>query len=327
MQILRSASRLPPNSAACIGAFDGLHLGHRALMQCAADQAPRVALVTFEPHPAQVLAPERAPAMLQSPDQRIRVCTQIGLDALVLLPFDRDVASLSPAAFVQQFLIDGLAPVVVVVGPDFRFGADRAGGLGELRQLLAPANIRVVVADEVPLPGAADGCKLGSSQIRKAVAAGDMQVAREMLGRWFAVAGVVVHGHGRGQKLGFRTANVEVPKGHVAPRHGVYAVFLQLFDGTRHQTYPAVANLGTHPTFVQSPRPKLEVHAIAEDFGESLYGQTVEVAFVARLRDEQAFSGPAALREQIAADISAAAELLTPTAMAAIVAEPLRGGC
>lgn len=326
MKILRRASALPPDTAACIGAFDGLHLGHRALMRCAAAQARHVALVTFEPHPAQVLAPSRAPEMLQSPDQRIRVCTQIALDTLVLLPFSRAVAALSPAEFVDQFLIRGLQPSTVVVGPDFRFGAGRAGGLPQLRQLLTPVGIQVCIPEQVQLPGGA--CKLGSSQIREAVKRGHMDRAREMLGRYFAVAGEVVRGHQRGRQLGFRTANLQLTPGLVIPKMGVYAVFMTIVssDQTSFRSFPAVANLGVNPTFGDGSQPTLEVHAIGQDFGEDLYRSTLEVAFVRRLRDEQRFSSPEALREQITADVATASQLLQPEAQRWIAAAPLQPG-
>ena len=144
MQVLRQPVPLQPGTAACIGAFDGLHLGHQALLRRARALAPRVALVTFDPHPARVLAPERAPRLLQSPGQRARVCAGLGVDELVLLHFDRALADTSPEGFVQRLLIDGLRPRAVVVGADFRFGADRRGDAELLAALLRPAGIEVV---------------------------------------------------------------------------------------------------------------------------------------------------------------------------------------
>ena len=164
---LHAPARLPPNTAACIGAFDGLHLGHRALLDAGRACAERVALVTFVPHPMQVLAPERAPPRLQSLRQRRRVARWLGLDAVVELPFDRSVSNLSPEDFVARYLNDGLAPAWVVVGEDFRYGHARAGTLTSLRADLAMQDISLRVVDEVTYQ---DGTKLGSSAIRARMA-------------------------------------------------------------------------------------------------------------------------------------------------------------
>jgi riboflavin kinase / FMN adenylyltransferase len=301
---------LPPNTAACLGAFDGMHRGHQALIARARACADEVAVVTFEPRPADVLAPERAPARLASPEQRERVCRQLGVDSLVILPFNLEVSRLSPAEFVRAFLIDGLRPAGVVVGYDFHFGARRAGGPAELRALLAEVGVEVEVVDKV----AEDGEKLGSTAIRELVRRGEVERAGELLGRLYAVDGVVEHGFARGRDLGYPTANVASRS--LYPADGVYATFLTVFDDAGHderETWPAVANLGSNPTFPSpssGPTTTLEVHAFDVDLGERLYGRKVEVSFVARLRDELRFDGVEALREAIAADIEAAHSLL-----------------
>jgi len=297
MQVLRQPVPLQAGTAACIGAFDGLHLGHQALLQHARALQPRVALVTFDPHPARVLAPERAPPLLQSPGQRARVSAALGVDSLVLLPFDRELAATSPAAFAERLLINGLRPATVVVGPDFRFGASRRGGVDDLAELLRPADIPVVVVDLV-----ADGdCKVSSSDIRTAVAAGELERAAHKLGRWYAVEGQVVHGAGRGRELGTRTANVDARSG-LLPRPGVYAGALGV-PGTT-ELWPAAINLGHNPTFGPDIPLTLEVHALDVDLGERLYGSIVEVAFAARLRDEQRFTSADELAAQISRDIA-----------------------
>ena len=325
MKVLRQLAPLPPATAACIGAFDGLHRGHQALLRRAAELRPRIALVTFDPHPAQVLAPDRAPPLLQSPAQRERVCAGLGVDALVLLPFTSATAAMTPEDFVQAFLIRGLRPEVVVVGADFRFGARRAGDAVALARLLGAARIDLAVVDVVP--GGPGGDKLGSSGIRAAVAAGAVDDLWRALGRHYAVEGRVVRGAGRGRGLGAPTANVACP-GALLPRPGVYAAALVIVDPASPRygaVLPAAANLGHNPTFTaDAPAAPLtlEVHALGVDLGDDLYGRAVEVAFLGRLRDERRFADPAALRAQIADDLAAAARFHGPESLARVLRPP-----
>lgn len=325
---------LPSGTAACIGAFDGMHLGHQGLIARARAHAEEVAVVTFEPRPADVLNPDRAPPRLQTPRQRERVCRQLGVDSLVVLRFDLSVSRMSPEAFVQAFLLDGLRPARVVVGYDFHFGAKRAGGPRELAALLEPVGVEVEVVDKIvehpsnDPNSASHADKVGSTAIRELVARGEIEHAAELLGRHYAVAGVVEHGAARGRTLGYPTANVASRSLH--PSGGVYACVLTLFDDAGHEeidAWPAVCNIGHNPTFAPSAGPDaaqtLEVHAFDVDLGERLYGREVEVAFVARLRDEQRFDGPDSLREAIAADIEAARPLLTPAALERRHARPI----
>lgn len=301
--------RLPPGTAAVIGAFDGMHLGHQALVERARSLADQVALVTFEPRPVDVLAPDRASPRLQSPSQRERICRDLGVDALVVLRFDREVARLDPATFVERFLIAGLAPAQVVVGYDFHFGADRAGGPQTLRELLGAAAVPVTIVEQIQVAGA----KVGSTTIRELVGRGAVDQAAALLGRYFAVEGEVRRGAARGRKLGFPTANVA--SRNMRPRGGVYACWLTLLDpGGHHEAehWPAVANIGTNPTFAdgEATTTGLEVHALDVDLDEGLYGREVEVAFVQRLRDEQKFRSVAELEVAIADDVAVARELL-----------------
>lgn len=312
MRLQRQPSPLSPGTAACIGAFDGLHRGHQALLRRAAALAPRVALVTFEPHPAQVLAPGRAPPRLQTPGQRARVAAALGVDTLVVLPFTRELADTPPDAFALRLLRDGLRPAAVVVGPDFRFGAGRRGDPSVLHDLLTPAGIAVAVVDEVPDPSLP--CKLGSSGVRRAVVEGDLPAAAAMLGRPYSVEGEVVSGARRGRTIGWPTANIAASN-PLLPPGGVYAGALAVVSpGPLHgELWPAVMNLGTNPTFTPGPdAPRtLEVHALGVDLGDALYGLTVEVAFAARLRDELRFASAAELTDQISRDVAAARPLLT----------------
>jgi riboflavin kinase / FMN adenylyltransferase len=307
---------LPPGTAACLGAFDGMHRGHQGLIARARACAEQVAVVTFEPRPSDVLSPERAPPRLQSPTQRERVCRQLGVDTLAILRFDLEVSRMSPTEFVRAFLLEGLRPARVVVGYDFHFGAKRSGGPRELAALLAEAGVELDVVEKIANDqGPLAGEKLGSTKIRELVSRGEVELAAELLGRLYAVAGVVEHGAARGRGLGYPTANIASRSLH--PTNGVYACFLALLDDAGHEElecWAAVANIGTNPTFGSDfgseGQRTLEVHAFDVDLGERLYGRQVEVSFVQRLRDELTFDGPDSLRQAIAADIEAARSLL-----------------
>lgn len=324
--VQRDASPLPPHTAACMGAFDGFHRGHRALFEVARERCPHVAAVTFEPHPLQVLAPERAPQLLQSPVQRMRVAEACGLERLVLLPFDRKLATLDADAFVRRFLLDGLHPEVVVVGADFRFGAGRAGTPEELRDRLAAHGIATAIVPPIPHPFAPDR-KLSSTDVRRAVADGDVELAGTLLGRWHSVAGRVVAGAQRGRDLGYPTANIACP-GAFLPSPGIYATALTVWDPTTPldgRCWPSVASLGRNPTFVADGPLTLEVHVLGEDLGTALYDAEVEVSFIRKLRDEAKFPDAPSLVRQIERDILAAQACLTPAAME-LVLRPTREG-
>lgn len=300
----RDLAGLPAGWAACLGAFDGLHRGHQALLAAARPRAKGVALVTFDPHPMQVVAPDRAPPLLQTPQQRSRVAGWLGVDRIVLVRFDADLAAMEPDAFVQRVLIDGLAPALVAVGADFRFGHRRAGTAQMLRSLADAAGIEVEVVP--PIPDEADPSrKLSSSEVRRAVAQGDMGRAGAILGRPYAVAGTVVEGDRRGRTIGFPTANVRTD-GTLLPPPGVYAAALSVWSQSSPDhgaRWPAVVNLGRAPTFKDEAAPlRLEAHVLDRDLGERLYGAKVEVSLLERLRDEQRFDGIDALVAQIGKD-------------------------
>jgi riboflavin kinase/FMN adenylyltransferase len=285
-----------------------MHVGHQALLARGREQGEHVALVTFDPHPAQVLAPTRAPPLLQTPSQRERACRALGVDTLVLLRFDQAMAALSAEEFVERYLTEGLRPQVVIIGEDFRFGAHRRGGISDLDQLLARSGISVSVVPDLCAPFD-QSTRLSSSAIRVALTEGAVERASTLLGRPHAVLGTVVRGTRRGRKLGFPTANIDCP-GAFLPKPGTYAAALAVWERTsRHfgRIWPSVANLGKRPTFAggSDPHAVLEVHVLDVDLGDDLYGAEVEVSFVRRLRDEVAFPGVEGLVAQIRTDIDA----------------------
>lgn len=325
LQIFRDTTALPVGTAACVGAFDGLHLGHRALIERARTHG-EVALVTFDPHPQRLLAPDRAPPLLLAPEQRARLVEALGIGRLVLLPFDRAMATMSAEDFVRTQLIDGLRPAAVVVGSDFRFGAGRRGDIDELARLLAPAGIVCEVVPPVPMPDAAKrgddaGGKLGSSAIREAIGAGEVERAAIMLARPHALLGEVVQGDRRGRTIGFPTANLSV--GDVCvPKPGVYAGWATVWGAADLRApMAAVVNIGTRPTFAGDER-RIEAHLLDRALGERLYGMRMELWLTDRLRDEQRFAGVDALVEQIRRDADRARVLLGGRAPASVLPAP-----
>jgi riboflavin kinase / FMN adenylyltransferase len=330
LQIRREASALPRGTAACVGAFDGLHLGHRALLDRARAQGGPLALVTFDPHPQRLLAPDRPLELLLAPDQRAHLAGALGVEQLVLLPFDHAMSTMSPEAFVRSQLLEGLAPSTVVVGSDFRFGAGRRGGTAELAALLAPAGIVCEVVPPVPMPASlrsedGDGDKLGSSAIRAAIVAGHIERAALMLARPHALLGVVEHGDHRGRTIGFPTANLRVDEGCV-PAAGVYAGWATVWppghDDLR-APMPTVINIGTRPTFGGAePTVRIEAHLLDRALGDRLYGARMELWLTERLRDEQRFAGVEALVAQIGRDADRARATLGEVAPAAVLRAP-----
>jgi riboflavin kinase/FMN adenylyltransferase len=310
LQIRRDSSALLPGTAVCMGAFDGLHLGHRALIERARGRGSHVGLVTFDPHPQRVLAPDRPLQLLLSAAQRERTAAALGVDTLVLLPFDAVLAKQSAEDFIDAWLVP-LRPTAIVVGADFRFGAGRRGDTAMLQRRLPDHGIVVEVVEPIAAPRAAgitgqfaaEG-KIGSTAIREAIVRGDVAAAAAMLGRPHAVVGSVVEGDRRGRTIGFPTANLDAPDA-LMPALGVYAVWLTAVRGPAGLDAPVagVANLGVNPTFAGTRTPRLEVHVIDRDLGDSLYGAELEVWFAAHLRGEERFDGKDALVAQIHRDV------------------------
>ncbi len=294
----RRLSRALRAPAVAIGNFDGVHLGHRELVARARAAATRqggeAVALTFDPHPAAVLAPERAPRLLTTTARKLELLAAAGADAAVVEPFDRELAGLAPREFAAEVLAGALGARHVVVGYDFRFGRARAGSTDTLRELGGELGFAVDVVDPVTI----DGMVASSSRIRALVEAGDLAAARALLGRDAEVEGEVVRGAGRGRGIGVATANLALDAG-VLPPLGIYAVWVELAGEGRR---PGAASIGTNPTFDDSGRLSVEVHIL--DFDRDCYGERARLAIVERLRGELRFPGAAELVEQIRRDIA-----------------------
>ena len=282
-----------PGTVVTPGNHDGVHLGHRALLAAARELGAHVTALTFDPHPAMVLAPSKAPPLLTTPARRAALLKKLGADAVEILAFDEELAAMRPEEFVRRVIGERLHASGVVVGPDFRFGKGRAGDVDTLRALGSERGFEVRTVGPVHL----DGDVVSSTRIRKRVALGDVEGATRLLGRVHDVGGTVVQGDQRGRTIGFPTANLDC-ESVLLPADGVYAVVMRVGE-TLHR---GVANLGVRPTFAAGR--SVEAHLF--DFDADIYGATARVGFVQRIRGEQKFSGLDALKAQIALDADAA---------------------
>jgi riboflavin kinase/FMN adenylyltransferase len=281
-----------------VGKFDGVHRGHQgvlhAMNRAAGRAGARAAALTFEPHPMEVLRPGSMPPLLALREDRARLLLASGVERVVELEFNAEMAAVAAEDFVAMLARAGAKRLYA--GGDWRFGRGGAGDVGLARRVGAPLGLEVMVQP----PRLWKGGPISSSRIRESLLAGRVAEGREMLGRVYDVPGKVVHGQGRGRGIGFPTANVEVSHRLVLPEAGVYAVRVQV-GGT---WLPSVANLGTRPTFAGGGPQVLEAHIF--DFVGDLYGSAVRVAFATRLRGERRFPSVDALRAQIARDAARA---------------------
>ncbi len=302
----------PQGSVACIGAFDGLHLGHRALVGRAVSRAralgiPAVA-VSFEPLPREFFSRGDKPPRLMLPRAKAEGLFALGCDQVRLLRFNARLAAMSAEDFVRQLLVQRLNVREVWVGPGFRFGKERTGDLALLQALGAESGFSAHAIEPV-LSG---GERVSSTRIRAALATGDFDTATQLLGRPYAIGGHVVHGKHLGRTLGYPTANLRFG-GKTPALRGIYAAWVH---GVGDARWPAVASFGTRPT-VDGIEPLLEAHLF--DFDGDLYGERIEVEFVARLRDEEKFDSlPALVAQMRLDDAQARAILLQHTAQRAI---------
>ncbi len=285
-----------------IGNFDGVHIGHQALLAAArarADKAGRhLVTVTFDPHPLEVLAPAMAPPRLTDTTTRLKLLQACGVDAVLLLPFTRELAALEPEAFVAGILVDGLNAHDLLIGYDFSLGRGRTG----TGPVLAALGQKLRYSCERFGPVLVDGEPVSSTRIRQLIRAGDMPGAAVLLGRPHSVHGTVITGFRRGHKLGFPTANFAPPTVQLPPS-GVYAAWARLGI----ERFPAVTSVGTNPTFGGDVLT-IETHLL--DFHRDLYNQDLEIDFMQRIRDQVKFDGPQALIRQIEADIARTREIL-----------------
>ncbi|HTD64245.1 MAG TPA: bifunctional riboflavin kinase/FAD synthetase [Verrucomicrobiae bacterium] len=278
-----------------IGVFDGVHLGHRALIgqlaRGAREAGARAIAATFNPLPIQMLAPGAPASALSDVRDRVKLLREAGADAVVVFEFDEAFARLSADEFVNR--VKGACDVRrIVVGPDFHFGRRAEGDVEKLRERGKRDGFVVDVVSPIQV----DGAIVSSTRIRNVLLAGDVEAAARLLGRPYNIRGRVVHGAKRGRALGFPTINLALPKERLLPRDGIYAVWAEMGEGR----FKAAASLGVRPTFGAGERV-LEAYLL--DFSGDLYGEEVEVAFVKRLRDEIAFASPAQLSAQIARDV------------------------
>ncbi|MGB3732862.1 bifunctional riboflavin kinase/FAD synthetase [Microbacterium sp.] len=308
MIIFRDPAGVPADfgpSVVAIGKFDGVHVGHRAVLERlkadAAAAGARSVAVTFDRNPLEVLRPELCPENVVATDRKLELLGELDLDATLLLTFDRALAALEAEDFVRTILVGALHVVTVLVGRDFRFGRGGAGNPELLRELGPVHGFTVDVVDDVH-PAGADR-RVSSTWVRELLAAGDVVEAAKALGRPVTVSGEVVHGLKRGRELGFPTANLSEMIDALAPADGIYAGWLDDHDtGIRH---PAAISVGTNPTFDDVDRRQVEAHVLDES-GLDLYGHHVTVEFTDHLRGMVAFEGMDALIAQIAADVTEA---------------------
>ena len=285
-----------------IGNFDGVHRGHQRMIQTLVHQARREKLpavvFTFDPHPIQLLRPEHAPPELMGIEERAAILESLGVEYVIAYPTNRALLNLSAEEFFQLVLCDQLQAKGLVEGPNFYFGKDRAGDVRLLQTLCEKAGMSFKVVE----PSIYDTVMISSSEVRRAIQAGELALAEKMLGRPYQIKGTVEHGAERGRKLGFPTANLSGVT-MLLPADGVYCGFGILGD----QCYPAAIHIGANPTF-QNSETKVEVHLIG--FSDEIYGQTLQVELIDRLRGTQAFSDAEALKSQLAIDIDSAKKQL-----------------
>lgn len=302
MQVIRRTECLGlklTRTVAALGSFDGVHLGHQAIVREVEMRAGTVsqqsAVVTFSPHPRELLSPDRSPLLLTSLEEKQELLARLGIDVLAVLDFTLAMAEMTPDEFARGILVEWLRVSAVVVGYNFGFGKGRSGHVGTLRELGGRYGFKV---DSIP-PVRLSGSVVSSTRIRRLLLAGKVEAARDLLGRAYAIEGWVVRGDGRGKHLGYPTANLKTTdRSKLIPGPGVYAVQAEVEGKTR----AAMLNIGRRPTFAvpEKTAPILEVHLL--DYDADLYGQRVRVVFRSRLRDEAAFDSADDLRQQLVRD-------------------------
>jgi riboflavin kinase/FMN adenylyltransferase len=304
MRVYRSLAQLPPDfgpSVVTIGNFDGVHLGHcevlRRVKALADARGWKASVLTFDPHPTKVVAPERTPKLMTTPEHRAGLMAAVGVEQVLILPFDRSVAQWTPEEFVRLLLVDRLGARAVLVGDNFRFGCRQAGNTRTLETLGRELNFEVEIAPVVTCRGRV----VSSSGVRNLVQSGRVSMANRLLGRPFALEGEVVSGRGVGAKQTVPTLNLAA-ESELIPGRGVYVTRTQDLDSAR--TWTSVTNIGYRPTFGESDQLTIESYLLDPLTGETPH--RIRVEFLARLRSERQFESAEALKAQILRDVSSA---------------------
>ena len=305
MQIYYNLEEIPAlnrDSVATFGVFDGLHLGHQAVIHQVVRDATACDLsstvLAFYPHPMAFLAPERCPPILTPRQKRLELLDELGVDLAIFVRFDAFLAEMSPSTFVQNVLIDRLRAAQVIVGYECQFGKRRAGDAEVLQTLGAHYKFNVTIMP----PTLVDGKPVHSTRVREAVVEGELDFATQLLGRPHSIIGRIVRGDGRGSQLGYPTANIHAEK-QIHPPNGVYAIRAKLED----KLYGGVLNMGKRPT-VDGLNFQVEAHLF--NFSEDVYGREIEVYFIKKVRNERKFAAVESLAEQIGQDVEIAQSIL-----------------
>ncbi|SDN50576.1 riboflavin kinase / FMN adenylyltransferase [Desulfonauticus submarinus] len=305
-KIISSLNQINNNihcSCATIGNFDGVHIGHQTLIKkvCARAKAINATsvVVTFDPHPLRVLVDSKTPPFITLTEQKLQLISDLGVDYIFCIPFTKKLASLEPKEFVKIYLVNGLKLKELIIGYDYAFGKNRKGNFNLLKKLGEEFGFRVEQLSPVMYKGAI----VSSTRIRDLIQAGKVWEARPLLGRFYQVKGTVIEGKKRGARLLFPTANIAL-KDELFPKLGVYAVWVELDTNI----LPGVANIGYNPTF-GNEYLSVEVHIL--NFNQNIYGKTINVHFVQRLRNEKKFSSIQELKEQIQKDILLGKKILS----------------
>jgi len=309
MQLITDLSRISTpfsNSVITLGNFDGIHIGHQELVSMVIRRAKELKgqsmVVTFRPHPLKILAPEKCPPLISIYEEKIRLLEKLGIDVLVKIPFSLDFAAMTPRDFVKDILCGLLGAKEIFVGYNYRFGRGREGTTETLKKMGEEFGFSVNEVEQISHNGKA----VSSTAIRQLLKDGRVEDAADLLGRPYALIGIVVHGDSRGRQLGFPTANI-VSRHVIIPSDGVYAVKV----AARDRCYDGVANIGFRPTFDKQTLA-IEVHLF--DFDEDLYGEEVTLFFLSKIREERKFESADALIRQISKDIEEAKSILASSA-------------
>lgn len=304
MRIIRNLEELgrPAAPVVALGNFDGVHVGHQAILQAAITRARAINgtafALTFDPLPAKVLAPERAPRLILTGDDKAELLRSSGIDGVIVLRFNLELSKLTPRKFAIEYIRERIGARAVVVGHNVSFGHQRAGNAATMTALGRELGFEAIVVGPVK----AGEMEVSSTRVREAITAGDLALVTRMLGRRHFLSGPVIHGRERGRTIGFPTANV-APRTECIPPDGVYATRIILADGA----YPSITNIGMRPTFAE-PARTFEAHIF--DFNRDIYGQEVKLEIIERIRPERKFASGQDLAAQIAADLQRAKEIL-----------------